>query len=578
MQPAAGPLIQVAEKSGTISRLVYACAAAESLGRVFPTASIIVLKNDADEPVVKVVGGANVPIDWSKRILRLEDLPLVDEALRCPDGVAERFVRLVPSNQRTEKTKCERVQALCAAIDHGSGTRYALLFFAPPVRNEARVRIAALDTARRLLITIQGAGADRRLQLIAAIHRAKREWEISVDALPEIVGLLDRHLRVVRISRALERWQLGGVQGAIGRSLHAVLHPVCATRDCPLESCLRAAAARLRDALAATFEFADPILGRDFVVTLTRAASSSAGKSTQAPSRTVLTVADITSLRTAERQFKALNQTLEERVTERTGALMITNRALHQEVARRHSAEHSLRISMRDLEALSERLMNAQEAERKRISQDLHDSVGQMLSAIKYSLERAQVLARRGAALEALPIVDVVVGRVQQLMDEVRAISMNLRPPLLDDLGAASAVRGLCRDWREVYQGVEVEIDIPVGDADIPAILVTNVFRAVQESLNNVARHAAATHVQVSMRIEDGVFTVRVRDDGLGFESNDAITTSCGTRGLRGLRERAEQSGGRFEVTSSPGSGTTVELAWPVGAGHAARLASASLN
>jgi signal transduction histidine kinase len=383
---------------------------------------------------------------------------------------------------------------------------------------------------------------------------------------------------VMRISRALERWHLGEVQEAIGRDLHAVLHPVCSTGNCTLKAYLQRAAARLQDAATATFEFADPILARDLVVTLTRAAKSSADKSTHAPSRTVLTVADITSLRTAERQFQALTQTLEERVTERTGALLVTNRALHDEVARRRSAEHSLRRSMRDLEALSERLMNAQEAERKRISQDLHDSVGQMLSAIKYSLERAQVLGSRGAALEAFPIVDVVIGRVQRLMDEVRAISMNLRPALLDDLGAVSAVRGLCRDWREVYREIEVEIDIPLTDADIPPNLATNVFRAVQESLNNVARHAAARNVQVSMRIEGGVFAVRVCDDGLGFDLNDAITASSATRGLRGLRERAEKTGGRFEVTSWPGEGTTVELAWPVGAGHAARLASARLN
>ena len=270
MQPVAGPLPQVAETSATISQLALASAAAKSLARVFPTASIIVLRNYADEPVVKVVGGANIPTTWSKRVIRLENLPLVDEALRCPNRIVERFVRLAPPKERAERTKGECLQALCAAIDHGSGPRYALLFFAPPVRNEARVRIAALDTARRLLITIQGAGAERRLQLIGAIHRAKREWEISVDVLPEIVGLLDRNLRVVRISRALERWKLGEVQGAIGCDLHAVLHPVCAAGDCPLETSLRCAAARLRDADDATFEFADPILARDFVVTLTR--------------------------------------------------------------------------------------------------------------------------------------------------------------------------------------------------------------------------------------------------------------------------------------------------------------------
>ena len=184
-------------------------------------------------------------------------------------------------------------------------------------------------------------------------------------------------------------WKSGEVQGAIGCDLHAVLHPVCAAGDCPLETSLRCAAARLRDADDATFEFADPILARDFVVTLTRTAASSADEGTRLLSRTVLTVADVTLLRNAEQQLKVLNQTLEARVAERTGKLLVTNRALHDEGTRRRSAEHSLRRSMLELEALTDRLMNSQEAERKRISQDLHDSVGQMLSAIKYSLERA---------------------------------------------------------------------------------------------------------------------------------------------------------------------------------------------
>jgi signal transduction histidine kinase len=233
---------------------------------------------------------------------------------------------------------------------------------------------------------------------------------------------------------------------------------------------------------------------------------------------------------------------------------------------------------MRDLEALSERLMNAQEAERKRISQDLHDSVGQTLSVVKYSLERAQILSRRGDPDEAVGLVDVVIGRVQRLMDEVRAISIDLRPTSLDDLGAASAVRDLCRDWQDVYRGVDVAIDIGVADADIPGILATNVFRAVQEALNNVARHAAANHVQIAMRITDGQLAVSVHDDGLGFDLERANNGNGGTRGLRGLRERAENTGGRFKVTSAPGQGTKVELDWPVTTGQAARLANASLN
>jgi signal transduction histidine kinase len=129
-----------------------------------------------------------------------------------------------------------------------------------------------------------------------------------------------------------------------------------------------------------------------------------------------------------------------------------------------------------------------------------------------------------------------------------------------------------------VYRGIEVAIDICVADADIPGVLATNVFRAVQEALNNIARHAAANHVQIAMRISDGLLAVSVSDDGMGFDLEHVTNGNGGNRGLRGLRERAENTGGRFRVTSAPGKGTKVELDWPVTAGQAARLANASLN
>ncbi|MBV8464104.1 MAG: PAS domain-containing protein, partial [Acidimicrobiales bacterium] len=130
------------------------------------------------------------------------------------------------------------------------------------------------------------------------------------------------------------------------------------------------------------------------------------------------------------------------------------------------------------LEAFAAQLLAGQEEERKRISQDLHDSVGQNLSAVKYSLERAALLLRREASEDAGAILDASVTRVRRVMDEVRSISMDLRPALLDHFGAASAVRDLCRDWQSVYRSISVETQIAVSDEDIPAELVTNVFRA----------------------------------------------------------------------------------------------------
>jgi signal transduction histidine kinase len=359
------------------------------------------------------------------------------------------------------------------------------------------------------------------------------------------------------------------------------LHPQCRNDGCDLSLLLANAFDRLSRAPTTSFELSDPVCDMDLVVALTITVNSPGASGAGGWKNAALIVSNVTSLRRAERELKLLNRALEQRVADRTARLTGINRALRDEIARRRIAEASLRDSKVELEALSDRLVTAQEEERKRIAQDLHDSVGQWMSAIKYSLERASLLAHRNETDQAVHVVDNAIERTQVVIDEVRAISMNLRPAALDDLGAVSAIRSFCRDWREVYNTVAVEADIAVSDKDIPPSIVTNVYRAVQESLNNVARHAQARRVQVSMRIADGKLVVKVRDDGVGFRVDRDAREGRGRPtllGLRGLKERTERSGGCCKVTSTPGKGTTVRLEWPLAAGLAAWDANARLN
>ena len=164
------------------------------------------------------------------------------------------------------------------------------------------------------------------------------------------------------------------------------------------------------------------------------------------------------------------------------------------------------------------RYQGLKEEERKRIAQDLHDSVGQSLTAIKYSLENAQVLMERERSAEAARLLETGARRVREVLVDVRNISMNLRPAVLDDLGAASAVRYLCREWNDVYTGVSMTTHIAVDDAQIPDTLGTDVFRSVQELLNNVARHAHAAKVRVELALRGDQLSVLVTDDGDGFD------------------------------------------------------------
>jgi signal transduction histidine kinase len=206
--------------------------------------------------------------------------------------------------------------------------------------------------------------------------------------------------------------------------------------------------------------------------------------------------------------------------------------------------------------------MRAQEIERKRIAQDLHDAVGQSLSAIKYSLERALQMLATPKLGNPLQVLNKTVEHVQHTIEEVRTISENLRPALLDGLGAVSAIRWLCREWGEVFTNIEVEINLHVTDADIQEPLGTTLFRTVQESLNNVALHSKATRVSVSITRENDVLRADIADNGTGFEpAGDSLRRG---HGLRGMRERAASSGGEFSLTSYPGGGTQLTVLWPV--------------
>ena len=561
----------------TVRRL--ADVACRALVDTFPGSLAVVFEREPNLDTLRAVAGANIPEAWQMRAVHLHEVPIIGEALREP-------ARVVQSAAKRRATSTPSapgaMQAFCGAVPDPVAPVYVLLFLAPPVAQEQELRQVAVETTRRMLGVSAAltAGDAERSRTLSAIYHAKIEWERTADALPEVVGLLDRRRRIVRVNRSLERWMLGTVQDSLGHDLHAVLHPSCGDANCPFRAQLDRAIDALEQQDETKFELSDPMLGLDLAFEF-RIASDPSGAPSRPWQRVAFVVSNVTSLRHVERNLKNLNQTLENRVGERTAELTATNRALRDEVARRRDAEESLRSSQRELEGLSERLMTAQEEERKRIAQDLHDSVGQSLSAIKYSLERAQVLARRQDTKGAADVVESAVERVQRVMEEVRGISMNLRPAILDDLGAASAVKSLCRDWHEVYGEIAIDALIDVEDGDIPPMLGTNVYRAVQESLNNVARHAGAHRVQVGMRLEDGTLLVTVQDDGSGFAINGDVRRLIDRpelRGLRGLRERTERSGGRCMVSSAPGRGTLVRLEWPVITGTAARQANASLN
>ena len=149
---------------------------------------------------------------------------------------------------------------------------------------------------------------------------------------------------------------------------------------------------------------------------------------------------------------------------------------------------------------------------------------------------------------------------------------MDLRPPLLDDLGLLATFNWLIREFQKRTPGLKVEQQFEVEEQAIPAALRTVIFRITQEALNNIAKYSGADWVQLSLRKTKGTLVLIVRDNGRGFEIEKALTKEGTERGLglASMRERSELSGGTFSIESSPGQGTVVQVTWPekTGAGE----------
>jgi signal transduction histidine kinase len=554
----------------------------DCLVQKFPSSSALVFERDPNQKTARVVSGANVPSAWAQRAVSVRDIPLLSDALDAQDRVHVRTAYNRAAHDPAQGTPITALEALCAAVpDQGQGN-YVLLFLVPPSLADAATRRAAVDAVRRLIgagISVS-AGDSERAVTISRVYNAKVEWEATADSVEAIVAVLDHRQRIVRANRAVERWVGVPVREAIGMDLHSLLHSACTRRGCALRGAIDDAVSVLDTRKETKFELFDDTLARDLQIELRYAASSDTTWSASEPPRIACIVYDMSPLRAAERELMFLNQSLEERVRARTQELTEANRALREEISRRRESETSLLRSQRDLAELSNQLVDAQELERKRIAQDLHDSVGQSLTAIKYSLENAQVLMERERTTEAAKLLETGARRVREVLVDVRNISMNLRPAVLDDLGAASAVRFLCREWNEIYTGVDLTTEIEVDDTQIPDTLGIDVFRSVQELLNNVARHAHAERVRVEMGLSSGRLAVVVADDGAGFDPSRPSQPGMPqreSRGLRGLRERTERLGGQYRIESAPGAGTAVRLEWPL-AVHQTLVSNRSIN
>lgn len=235
-----------------------------------------------------------------------------------------------------------------------------------------------------------------------------------------------------------------------------------------------------------------------------------------------------------------------------------------QDISQRKQAEWDLLESRKQLRELSSYLQTVREEERTRIARELHDELGQMLTGVKLD---AMWLATRLSAEK--PGIVSKIASMSQLIDEtldaMRRVAADLRPVMLDDLGLVAAIEWLTEEFGK-RTGISIRLELDgeqgQGDYDLDAEVATAAFRIAQECLTNVARHAQAGHVLVSLKCVDGKIMLRVSDDGKGMPAANEYKRN--SYGVIGMRERAHGLGGTLNFSSIPGEGTSVEVVLPI--------------
>ena len=282
--------------------------------------------------------------------------------------------------------------------------------------------------------------------------------------------------------------------------------------------------------------------------------------------------------RTAQEANAHLNQTIQ-MLNQRSVDLAASNRRLQQEILQRKSVEDSLRKSeqhyselleqsrhmQQQLRLLSRQLLSAQEEERKNISRELHDVIAQTLTGINVRLA-----ALKKEAATNTKGLDRNITRTQRLVEHsvniVHQFARELRPAVLDDLGLIPALHSFMNSFT-IRTGVRASLtSFTMKLEQLDTTRRTVLFRVAQEALNNVARHAQASRVEVSIQKLPDCICMKIKDDGKSFDVERALHANGGKRlGLLGMRERLEMIGGSFTVQSAPGKGTTVQAQIPLG-------------
>ena len=216
------------------------------------------------------------------------------------------------------------------------------------------------------------------------------------------------------------------------------------------------------------------------------------------------------------------------------------------------------------LKDLSAKLLASQEEERKRVAGEIHDTLGACLSAAKFKVEVVLQNFEKTAPIVVEPL-NTIIPIIQEGIEECRRIQMDLRPPMIDDLGLLATLSWFCRKFQTIYSGIRVDQEMAIKEEEVPDPLKIVIYRVTQEAMNNIAKHSKADLVRLSVRKVSGRMELTIQDNGQGFNPEKALALESTKRGLglSSMRERTELSGGSFDIESAEGKGTIIRASWP---------------
>lgn len=371
------------------------------------------------------------------------------------------------------------------------------------------------------------------------IHQAKIQWEDAVDTLPQLLCVLNDKSKVIRTNRTLEAWDLGNVRYINHVDIHDLLHPHCNADECDFQVYWNRAWRRLLK--SGKSDFTHFAYGIDRDVTISLVLNGHYEKEVEDSAFSFAVIEDITTQKRLEMMQKDYNRELQQNIENKTNQLELANR---------------------ELQHISGKLLAAQEEERRKIASELHDGIGQDLSVIKIGIETAINNLGENITGESRRQLNDIFEKSMRTIDDVRRISMDLRPSILDDLGIVATIEWFSREYSKTFPDIDIVKKITIQDeSNIPSTLRVAVFRIIQESFNNISKHAKADMIRMSLVEDYQSLKLCIEDNGRGFDIDCKVGNGCGY-GLRSMGERAKLTGGTLNIDTTVGNGTIIEAIW----------------